>query len=251
MKVSEINNWYTRINKVLTKHGLVNLTNPGLVSKTTKISATVLNNIQAGINAQKYDEYLGTLTYGTMTTQTKGQKASQTAYNQIETNVKELETAICRNKITYSNGPCTNGSNDYLNHNNGDLVNGSKSNGSRSNGSLGNGTNSNGKNSTSTNSYGSFGNGGDSKGTKSNGGKSDGSYSNGSYSYGTNGNGYNYDGDHSNGDQSNGHDSNGDQSNEAQYNGTHVNGTNSLGTKDNGTHDQGTKIDVKNNKTTV
>lgn len=219
MRASEINNWYSRINTVMSRHGLANLPSPNLSAGTTIITKSLIDTLQNGINATKNDVYLSTLTLGAMPAVTKGAVAQKSTYDAIEANVKVLETAICRNLVSHSNGICSNGNNS-----NGTNSNGSNSNGKNSYGSKSNGSNSNGKKSTSTNSYGC---------------KQDSKNSNG-----TNGNGYNINGWNSNGTCSNGSDSNGSNSN-----GSYSNGTNSNGNNGNGYNNNGSYIDVKNSKT--
>lgn len=217
MNASETKGWYTRINTVLSRHGLAQVAVPALVAGQTVITAAHFNNIRTAIENQKKDEYLKTLNYSALDPFEKDiTQLSGTKRNQIETNVLELESAICRNKYN-----CTNGTN---------------SNGSYSNGSDSYGTDSNGKNSNGSNTNGSHGNGKNSTSTNHNGTSADGwiGYLNG----------YNIHGTHSNGSLTNGSNSNGSNSNGTKSNGSHSNGSNN-----NGTCSNGTRIDVKNTNT--
>lgn len=225
MLVTEINGWYTRVNKVLSNHGLAQLTVPTITSGTT-LSYTTINDLKNGINTKKTDEYLKALTYTTLSTTSQYDKTLATDKAAIESNVATLETAICRNKFTNSNG-----NNSYGADSNGKYENGTCSYSTNYNGTCPDGTCS-----YSSNSNGKYDNGSNSYGTKSYSSNSNGKYDNGSNSYV---------------DKSNGTCSYSTNSNGNNGNGTCPYGTNSNGDKSNGTYSNGicknvTIVDVKN-----
>ncbi len=181
LSYTELKNWYTTFNNVISNYG-GNLSTKSVPSSGSKAVASNINNLFTAINEMANEEYLGTQSslYSTdYTVVASGGKITRSSTTPISNTASKITQIKCRNKISYSCGTNNNGTNsDSYNYN------GTCSSGSCSNGSC----------SYSTRMCGS----------KSSGNWSNGNNSNGSCSSGTNNNAANSDTSNSSGNQSNG-----------------------------------------------
>lgn len=240
LKSSDVDYWYTKLNRARTLNGLSAITEPTYSNTQTRERIiNLINNISASRTANS--KFLGLSDY-TIT-------ESNFDTNDI---IKESDKATITSSIVSMLRVCNNISCQTVCNNTGAHNNGANSNGNQSNGlcsntscsnvAFGNVAHSNGTCSNTSCSNVAYSNGTNSNSACLNGTQyvssngSDGYYnynSDGTQWNGTNSNGANSNGAHTNGTNSNGANTNGANSNGAHTNGTNSNGANSNGINSN------------------
>lgn len=211
LSYTELKNWYTIFNNVISNYG-GSLSTKTVPSSGSQAIPSNVNNLFTAINEMANETYLGTQPslYSTdYTVVASGNKINRSSITPVSSTASKITSIKCRNKISYSCG--TNSS----------------------------GTQSCGTNSNGTNSDGTWGNVSKSDGTHNNGTLTQGTCVQGSKNI----NSYNS-GSNPNGTKSYGYNSYLDRSN-----GTNSNGTNSCGTNSNVNKTNGSIIDILNANT--
>lgn len=156
---SEVNNWYTSLNKTIGSYGggIAQLSNP--IRAGRDVYASDLNNLITKLNELKRDEYLSQASYGSYSSVSVGQIIRASDWTGINSSISSLTGVKCRNRATYTNGASS------TTNSNGVCRQGYDSNGTDQNGGMwantcinswyDNSSNSHGTNSASPNRNGS------------------------------------------------------------------------------------------------
>lgn len=197
IKRSDIDSWYSKLNSILSKHGLNTIPIPSIQSTATAAHVTPLTD---KLNSMKSDAYYKLATYSDWGEAVQGAIMRELVPTGLSFSLANIAAQIvCRNmasnshgtnsNVINSNGTCSNGTND-----DGKYSNGTRPNQTCWNGPCYNGYHGKGGNYFEPHNYGSCSNGTNSDGYNSNGACSKGSKTNGTCSQGYKSNGRKYNG---------------------------------------------------------
>ena len=106
VRYSALQNWYSRLNNIITKYGQGSGISTLAVPSSVPVKASDVNNLMAKFNAMKSDRFLGydKSLYTAYTVVSTGEIIRATTGNQIEQVIRNLELIRCRNQYTNANG---------------------------------------------------------------------------------------------------------------------------------------------------
>lgn len=166
-KSQDVANWYSRLNAILTGHGLSGVAAPEISGAAKAAQVTPLTD---KLESMKTDTYYKLATYSDWGQAVKGAIMREQTPSGVEATLSSIEaTIVCRNTAANSHGTCANGT-----HSNGSKSNGSNSDGYYKQSHYHNGVFDDICTETQR-SYGDYSHGTHSKDTKSNGNNTNGS----------------------------------------------------------------------------
>lgn len=147
LSYTELKNWYTTFNNVISNYG-GSLSTKTVPSSGSQAIPSNVNNLFTAINEMANETYLGTQPslYSTdYTVVASGNKINRSSTTPVSSTASKITSIKCRNKISYSCGTHNSGTKSCGNNSSGTHSNGVNTdnynwNGSNSNGYMQNGT---------------------------------------------------------------------------------------------------------------